>query len=178
MKKSLLFLTTTTLLAGCIPAWDDNAVYQDNPYYEERAYKAPVRKEPDYKKTAPAVVQQKADPVCSCDYCASKKGCPQPVEYMYEPYAYADAVYAAPAASPCAYSEPTAQPATIILQHPTQRDLVACQSADTACLAAYQQYGYVQLRNTPHFAGYQDTLTGSDYPGTGRWRHQNNIPRW
>lgn len=65
----------------------------------------------------------------------------------------------------------------IILQHPTNRDLVKCSFNNTTCLSSYEAQGYVQLRNAPHFAGYNDVPAESDYPSR-RWRDNNNIPRW
>lgn len=53
-----------------------------------------------------------------------------------------------------------------------------CNARDMACIASYEQQGYRRLNGTPQFAGYQDQLTQSDYPGNGRWRNGNNIPRW
>ncbi|MGN1062909.1 MAG: hypothetical protein ACI4QM_01100 [Alphaproteobacteria bacterium] len=70
------------------------------------------------------------------------------------------------------------QNAVIILQHPANRDLVKCSFGDANCLIAYEAQGYVQLRNTPHFAGYNAVLSDSDYPTGGVWRDNNNIPRW
>lgn len=65
----------------------------------------------------------------------------------------------------------------IILQHPVNRDLVKCEFGDSSCLSMYETQGYVQLRNAPHFAGYNDVPSDSDYPAR-RWRENNNIPRW
>jgi len=53
-----------------------------------------------------------------------------------------------------------------------------CMSTDTGCLSAYEQQGYVRVKGLPHFAGYRDVPANSDYPGNGRWRNNNNIPRW
>ncbi|MDR2901804.1 MAG: hypothetical protein LBU87_01675 [Lactobacillales bacterium] len=66
---------------------------------------------------------------------------------------------------------------TIVLQHPRNRDLVKCSSADTACLNAYESQGYIRLRNMPKFAGHKDVTSESDYPPK-QWRDNNNIPRW
>ncbi len=73
--------------------------------------------------------------------------------------------------------QPTVAP--ILLQYPGRPDLqVQCASNDAACITSFEQQGFVQVRYMPQFAGYQDIPVASDYPTTGRWRHQNNIPRW
>ncbi len=76
-------------------------------------------------------------------------------------------------------SQPTQPEAVVItLQHPAQQGTLAqCLSTDMACIASYEQQGFVQLRNMPQFAGFQEVLSPSDYPA-GQWRNQNNIPRW
>ena len=53
-----------------------------------------------------------------------------------------------------------------------------CAAADMGCIMSYEQQGYRQVRGNPQFAGYQDGLSHSDYPGNGRYRNGNNIPRW
>jgi len=53
-----------------------------------------------------------------------------------------------------------------------------CMSTDSGCLNAYEQQGYIRVKGLPYFAGYQDVPASSDYPGNGRWRNNNNIPRW
>lgn len=65
----------------------------------------------------------------------------------------------------------------VIMQHPSNRDLVKCGNSDNQCVLSYQSAGYVQLRNAPHFAGHNDVPSDSDYP-TRRWRDNNDIPRW
>lgn len=70
------------------------------------------------------------------------------------------------------------QSSVIILQHPVNRDLVKCSLGDANCLMSYEAQGYVQLRNTPHFAGYNAVLGDADYPAGSMWRDNNNIPRW
>lgn len=63
------------------------------------------------------------------------------------------------------------QPTIIILQHPVNRDLVKCSFGDAACVAGYEGQGYVQLRNTTDFSGYNAVSTST-------WQNNNNIPRW
>lgn len=65
----------------------------------------------------------------------------------------------------------------IILQHPANRDLAKCGFNDQTCLSSYEAQGYIQLRNAPHFAGYRDVPSDSDYPSR-RWRENNDVPRW
>ena len=55
---------------------------------------------------------------------------------------------------------------------------VQCLSTDTACLANYQQQGYIRLQDKPQFAGYREVLSPTDYPGQGQWQYNHNIPRW
>ena len=55
---------------------------------------------------------------------------------------------------------------------------VQCAFGDMGCVALHEQQGYVRVQGLPHFAGYQDILGSSDYPGDGQWRNGNNIPRW
>lgn len=55
---------------------------------------------------------------------------------------------------------------------------VQCLSTDTACLFSYESQGFMRVQDKPSFAGYKDTLSHSDYPAGGRWRDNNNIPRW
>lgn len=71
----------------------------------------------------------------------------------------------------------TEDASVIIMQHPSNRDLVKCAGGDDQCVLSYQSQGYVQLKNAPHFAGYNDVPSDSDYP-TRRWRDNNDIPRW
>lgn len=76
---------------------------------------------------------------------------------------------------------PVPQPKTVWItlqnkQHPNT--FVQCMSSDMACVQAHEQQGYVRVQNLPQFAGYQDVLGLSDYPGEGQWRNGNNIPRW
>lgn len=67
----------------------------------------------------------------------------------------------------------------ILLQHPEQNDVqVQCQSNDVSCIASFEQQGFIQVRYLPQFSAYRDMQADTDYPATGRWRHQNNIPRW
>ncbi|MBR6411725.1 MAG: hypothetical protein IKS41_01005 [Alphaproteobacteria bacterium] len=103
-----------------------------------------------------------------------------------------DGGYSQPQAAlpPLAYSEPgtvQSQPmppqppraAMVTLQNVSYTNTYAqCAAEDTACIAAYEQQGYRRLNGTPQFAGYQDVLSHSDYPGNGQWRNGNNIPRW
>lgn len=75
--------------------------------------------------------------------------------------------------------QPQPQPAYITLQNRDYPNTyVQCLSTDLNCLTLYRQQGYVRVQDLPHFAGYQDVPDRSDYPGNGRWRNQNNIPRW
>ena len=79
--------------------------------------------------------------------------------------------------APISISQPTTVP--ILLQHREQPGLLAqCQSNDVTCITSFEQQGFVQVRYMPQVAGYKDIPAPSDYPTTGRWRHQNNIPRW
>ncbi len=67
----------------------------------------------------------------------------------------------------------------VTLQYPGRQDLlVQCLASDIACLTAYEQQGYRQVRYLPQFAGYQEVLAPSDYPTGSQWQHQHNIPRW
>jgi len=89
---------------------------------------------------------------------------------------------------PLSYSKPmqgapveprVAQPAVITLQNREYPNTFAqCLSTDNACISSYELQGYVRVRNLPQFAGYQEVLSPSDYPRGGRWRNNNNIPRW
>lgn len=91
------------------------------------------------------------------------------------------------AAYPIAYSTPnmaqqpvqtTVVPDVVILQYTAYPNtFVQCPATDTRCIAAYEQQGFVQLQNKPRFAGYRDVALPSDYPA-GKWRTNNNIPRW
>ena len=79
--------------------------------------------------------------------------------------------------APISISQPTIVP--ILLQHREQPGLLAqCQSNDVTCITSFEQQGFVQVRYMPQVAGHKDIPAHSDYPTTGRWRHQNNIPRW
>lgn len=71
----------------------------------------------------------------------------------------------------------TEEVSLVVLQHPLNRDLVKCVGTDQSCIATYEQQGYVQLFNTPQFAGSKDVQSEQDYPAE-RWRENNNIPRW
>lgn len=55
---------------------------------------------------------------------------------------------------------------------------VQCLSTDTACLFSYESQGFVRVQGRPAFAGAQEVPAASDYPAGGRWRDNNNIPRW
>ena len=92
---------------------------------------------------------------------------------------------------PVAYSEPAGvqpsplpQPqlprqAKVTLQNIAYPNTFAqCAAEDMGCIASYEQQGYRRLNGAPQFAGYYDQPTHSDYPGNGRWRNGNNIPRW
>lgn len=61
-------------------------------------------------------------------------------------------------------------------EHPNT--FVQCALEDADCVTSHEQQGYIRVRGLPHFAGYQDILGSSDYPGEGQWRNNNNIPRW
>ena len=61
-------------------------------------------------------------------------------------------------------------------EHPNT--FVQCTLGDVDCITLHEQQGYVRVQGLPHFAGYQDILGSSDYPGEGQWRNGNNIPRW
>lgn len=65
----------------------------------------------------------------------------------------------------------------VVLQHPTTHELVRCDFIDYNCIGSYESQGYVQLRAAPHFAGYNDIPSDTDYPPR-RYRDNNNIPRW
>jgi hypothetical protein len=90
--------------------------------------------------------------------------------------------------APLSYSQPmggapmaprAAQPAVITLQNREYPNTYAqCMSTDNACISSYELQGYVRVQNLPQFAGYQEVLSPSDYPQGGRWRNNNNIPRW
>lgn len=68
-------------------------------------------------------------------------------------------------------------PYIVVLQHPEERNLVKCLMCDQVCLQRYEHAGYVQLRYIPHSSGSQDLPSMSDYPA-GRWRENEEIPRW
>lgn len=61
-------------------------------------------------------------------------------------------------------------------EHPNT--FVQCTFEDINCITQHEQQGYIRVQGLPHFAGYQDILGSSDYPGEGQWRNGNNIPRW
>ena len=87
--------------------------------------------------------------------------------------------YSQPAPVQIAQPAPQPQPAVITLQNMTYPNTYAqCAAADTGCVASYEQQGYRRVQGIPQFAGYQDVLSESDYPGDGQWRNNNNIPRW
>lgn len=65
----------------------------------------------------------------------------------------------------------------VVLQNPMTRELVRCDFTDYNCIGSYESQGYVQLRAAPHFAGYNDIPSDTDYPPR-RYRDNNNIPRW
>lgn len=65
----------------------------------------------------------------------------------------------------------------VVLQHPMTRELVRCDFTDYNCIGSYESQGFVQLRAAPHFAGYNDVPSNTDYPPR-RYRDNNNIPRW
>ena len=65
----------------------------------------------------------------------------------------------------------------IVLQNPMTRELVRCDFNDYNCVGSYESQGYIQLRAAPHFAGYNDVPSNTDYPPR-RYRDNNNIPRW
>lgn len=65
----------------------------------------------------------------------------------------------------------------VVLQNPMTRELVRCDFADYNCIGSYESQGYIQLRAAPHFAGYNDIPSDTDYPPR-RYRDNNNIPRW
>ena len=66
----------------------------------------------------------------------------------------------------------------IILQHPTNRDLVKCTLGDANCTIAYQAQGYVPLQNAPVMPTYNITIPNTPYAVSGTWQDNNNIPRW
>lgn len=71
----------------------------------------------------------------------------------------------------------------LYLKRPGQSEIVHCAIIDAMCIASYQQQGYTQVQaaTAPQFAGEKDVPSDSDYPSTatsGRWRDNNNIPRW
>ena len=75
--------------------------------------------------------------------------------------------------------QPQPQPAIVTLQNMTYPNTYAqCAAADTGCIMSYEQQGYRRVQGLPQFAGYQDVLSASDYPGDGQWRNNNIIPRW
>ena len=53
-----------------------------------------------------------------------------------------------------------------------------CSATNLDCIKTYEGRGYRRVRGLPHFAGYRDVPLSSDYPVGGRWRNNNNIPRW
>lgn len=100
---------------------------------------------------------------------------PQPMQVQAQSmYVGATAVPALPAAMPVSYNIPE----VVLLQHPNAvATFVQCAGTDTACVAAYQQQGYILLQTTPRAAGYYMQPAAADYPG-GRWGAQTIMPRW
>jgi len=74
-------------------------------------------------------------------------------------------------------SVPAEKSVIITLRSPTNGYL-QCESTDSACLDSAVKQGYMPLQNVPQFAGFRDILGRSDYPAGGKWRNNNNIPRW
>lgn len=66
----------------------------------------------------------------------------------------------------------------VILQHPTNRDLVKCASGDMHCIMVYQTQGYVQFQNAPVVPSYSTVTPNTTYAVSGTWQDNNNIPRW
>lgn len=63
----------------------------------------------------------------------------------------------------------------VILQHPTQRDLVKCSFADLRCISGYELQGYVQLSRTPSVpVSVEQQYDVLD----GKWSDSSSVPRW
>ncbi|MBR4932449.1 MAG: hypothetical protein IKZ02_05430 [Alphaproteobacteria bacterium] len=74
-----------------------------------------------------------------------------------------------------AIQQPTVPMGDIILQHPTNRDLVKCSFGDTNCIMMYESQGYIQMQNTSTIS-YSAPQSTYQQP-TPSWT-DNNIPRW
>lgn len=79
---------------------------------------------------------------------------------------------------PISVQERLANVPEIILQHPTNRDLVKCIHSDMNCIMAYQAQGYALLQNTPVAPSYNTTVQNTSYAVSGSWQDNTNIPRW
>lgn len=66
----------------------------------------------------------------------------------------------------------------VVLQHPTNRDLVKCTYGDVNCMTVYQTQGYIPLQNTPIAPSYNATLPNTPYAVSSTWQDNTNIPRW
>ena len=67
----------------------------------------------------------------------------------------------------------------VTLQSPIRPNTYAqCPPTNADCISYYEQQGYRRVPGIPQFAGYQEVPATSDYPGNGRWRNTNNVPRW
>lgn len=107
---------------------------------------------------------------------------PQAVQQIPQPrtpLSYSRPGQAASMPQPTKPSTPNVPVAAVTLQSATDPNAYAqCLASNLRCIRTYEQKGYRPVQGLPQFAGYQDVLSPSDYPAGGRWRHQNNIPRW
>ena len=95
-----------------------------------------------------------------------------------QPISSADSVWF-PANRPTDAEFPRVPRAVITLQDTADRNHYAqCLATNLDCIKIYEGRGYRRIQGLPHFAGYRDIPLSSDYPTGGRWRNNNNIPRW
>ena len=95
-----------------------------------------------------------------------------------QPTTLADSVWF-PADRPTEVESPRLPQAVVTLQDTADRNHYAqCAATNLDCIKMYESRGYRHIRGLPHFAGYRDVPLSSDYPVGGRWRNNNNIPRW
>lgn len=148
-------------------------VSQPQVAYETQTYTEQYQMQPSYTQTpqpmyAPAYVQNA--PVTQQTHgqfvTQPSQGVVQQAVNPYYPYAPAQPV-----------QNPMGNGSVIVLQNPMTRELVRCDFTDYNCVGSFESQGYVQLRAAPHFAGYNDVPSATDYPPR-RYRDNNNIPRW
>lgn len=74
---------------------------------------------------------------------------------------------------------PSNPDAPLTFRKPGVAGTVTCNPQDVLCIASYQQQGYVMSQEANvQMAGSKEVRASSDYPGEGRWKQSNNIPRW